>query len=187
MQGLSSVGEVIYLGTFAKSMLPGIRLAYMVVPPALVAALTQGIRNTGIMASTPVQAAMADFIATGQYRAHLRRIRSAYEERGLALHARLQQALGERVDVVRPTGGVQLLLRFRDKQDHKQNLRHNLQQNDVTIARALQAAGIGAAALSQTFLGPPLQGLIIGFSSADQHTIDRGVPIIAKVINAHSR
>lgn len=171
MQGLALGSEVVYLGTFSKSMLPGIRLAYMVVPEALTAQLTQAIRNTGIMASVPVQAAMADFIASGQYQAHLKRIRQIYQARGLALCTALQRLFGDAADIELPAGGVQLVMQFKEPRD------------DVQIATDLQASGIGVAALSKMYLKSGRSGLVIGFSGADDSTIRAGVNVIAKVFD----
>lgn len=174
LQGLALGSEVVYLGTFAKTMLPGIRLAYMVVPDTLSDKLTQAIRNTGIMASVPVQAAMADFIATGQYRAHLKKIRFIYQSRGAALCAALRQRFGDHSDIGLPSGGVQLVMIFKQLLD------------DVQIATELQAAGVGVSALSLTYLKPKCAGLIIGFSGADEKTIRSGLRVMNQVFGRHA-
>lgn len=172
LQGIAAGPEVIYMGTFAKTMLPGIRVAYMVVPPNLSEQISQAIRNMGMMASAPSQAALADFMAAGHYRAHLRKIRLAYQERGLALCNALRARLGNRLDVYLPAGGIQLVARFKNGED------------DQTIARALQNRGVGVSALSATYLHRPETGLIIGFSGADTQTIQRGVDAISAVLSA---
>ncbi|MEP3280389.1 MAG: PLP-dependent aminotransferase family protein [Stappiaceae bacterium] len=171
LQGLAAGPEVIYLGTFAKTMLPGIRVAYMVVPANLSEQLSQAIRNMGMMASAPSQAALADFMAAGHYRSHLRKIRLAYQERGLALCNALRARLGNRMDVFLPAGGIQLVARFKNNED------------DQHIARLLQQRGVGVSALSATYLQRPETGLIIGFSGADAPTIRRGVDEISAVLS----
>ncbi len=172
LHGIAAGPEVIYLGTFAKTMLPGIRVAYMIVPPNLAEQMSQAIRNMGMMASAPSQAALADFMAAGHYRSHLRKIRLAYQERGLALCNALRARLGNRLDVYLPAGGIQLVARFKNGQD------------DQPIARALQNRGVGVSALSATYLHRPETGLIIGFSGADAQTIRRGVDAISAVLSA---
>lgn len=170
LQGLASGSEVIYLGTFAKTMLPGIRVAYMVVPKDLSAPLSQAIRNTGVMASVPIQAALADFMESGQYYTHLRKTRSIYDSRGKALASELNRQLGNRIQIVVPFGGVQLVVKFA------------LDRDDISIAQTLQKAGVGVSALSLTYLGDGAPGLIIGYSQADEGQISTGVQEICKVL-----
>lgn len=163
LQGLAAGPEVIYLGTFAKTMLPGIRVAYMVVSKPLLKPLSQAIRNIGVMASVPIQAALADFMKSGQYHAHLRKTRLAYDRRGKALISELRRQLGNEVDVIAPSGGVQLIIKF------------NPQRDDKVIARKLQEKGIGVSALSLTYLNKGHSGLIIGYSGANENQIRTGV------------
>lgn len=161
---------VIYMGTFSKTMLPGLRLAYMVVPPELSARLSQAIRNMGMMASVPIQLAMRDFITSGHYRAHIRHIRHIYKHRGETLFAGLKEALGETVKLTPPTGGVQLSVQFMDMRD------------DKTLASRLQAQGVNVTALSSTYLKQPKSGLIIGFADAKPENIERSITAIKKVL-----
>src|SRR5690606_14699749 len=65
LQGISAGPEVIYLGTTAKSLLPGLRLSYMVVPSELVASFSQAQRNLGLRVNIHAQAAFADLIESG--------------------------------------------------------------------------------------------------------------------------
>lgn len=171
LHGLAEPGRVIYLGTFSKSLLPGLRISYCVVPKDLVAPLTQLMRNTGCAANAQSQAALAWFMDSGAYRKHLKRIRQIYEERGRQLVAALTRRLGNRVEVSPPTGNVQLAVRFRERED------------DVALALAMQRAGFGVSPLSNCYLGAPAQsGLIIGFAGASPGQIDRGVDTLAGLL-----
>ena len=66
--------RVIGFGTVAKSLVPGLRIAWMVVPDALVEHLRRAQRNLGLLANLHGQAALQDFLESGEYRAHLRKI-----------------------------------------------------------------------------------------------------------------
>ncbi|WP_208995743.1 MocR-like pyridoxine biosynthesis transcription factor PdxR [Pannonibacter tanglangensis] len=162
LQGLAEQGEVIYLGTFSKSLLPGLRIAYCVVPDHLVAPLTLLMRNTGRQANAHVQAAVADFLREGHHRAHLRRVREIYAARGHALHAALAAGLGNRVRVTPPTGNIQLALRF------------NLPLDDRKVVEDLGRHGFAPSPLSPCYCGSePDHGLILGYASATAAEIDR--------------
>src|SRR5262249_20085097 len=87
LHGLDSDGRVIYVGTFAKSIFPAMRLGFIIIPVDLVPHM-QAIRRAADL-HPPVleQMALADFIRGGHYVTHLRRMRSIYRERLEALEA----------------------------------------------------------------------------------------------------
>ncbi|HWK43774.1 MAG TPA: PLP-dependent aminotransferase family protein [Stellaceae bacterium] len=97
LQGLDEAGRVLYVGTFNKLMFPSLRLAYVVVPPALVQPVLAA--RFLVDGHTPVlsQAALADFILDGHLGTHLRRMREAYEERRDALLAAVEPLDGRLV------------------------------------------------------------------------------------------
>jgi GntR family transcriptional regulator / MocR family aminotransferase len=95
LKGLDRNERVIYLGTFSKCMGPGLRLGYVVAPRRLVDSLRRMkmLMNNG--QSWLEQAAMADFMSSGEFGRHLRRIRQLYRERRDALLHALNRHFGE--------------------------------------------------------------------------------------------
>lgn len=170
LQGLGTGEEVIYLGTFAKSMLPGLRVAYMVVPERFAGPLAQAQRNAGLLANVHTQAALAEFIESGHYRAHLKRIRTAYEARGRRLVEKLRARLGNRIAVEMPVGGVQLAARLGADVD------------DRAVVERMAEKGFAVSALSGYGLAVDLRGLIIGFAGATESDIDAGVSALADAL-----
>lgn len=172
MQGLDPSGRVIYLGTFSETMLPGLRLGYAVVPEALAGPLASALRNTGHLAAVHVQAAMADFIGSGHFRAHARRTMAVYRQRGEALVAALRARLGDRMEVGLPAGGLQLLVRFREPID------------DEAVAAGMGRRGFGVGALSGLCLGAPQRGLVIGYTTASDEVVGAAVAALAEELGA---
>jgi GntR family transcriptional regulator/MocR family aminotransferase len=81
LQGLYMDERVIYVGTFAKSMFPAMRLAFLIVPLDLVPHVHAMRRAADLHPPVLEQLALADFIRDGHYAAHLRRMRAVYRER----------------------------------------------------------------------------------------------------------
>jgi GntR family transcriptional regulator/MocR family aminotransferase len=80
MQALAP-GHVIYAGTASKTLAPGLRLAWLVVPESLLPAVLDGHALIGAQPSVPDQLTLAEFIASGRYDRHIRRSRLAYQRR----------------------------------------------------------------------------------------------------------
>jgi GntR family transcriptional regulator/MocR family aminotransferase len=109
LQGLDPE-RVVYLGTASKSLAPGLRLAWTVLPPGLVEEAAQvkgGIDTCGVLD----QLTLAEFIASGAYDRHIRAARLRYRRRRDALVAELAR----RAPSVRATGiaaGLHVVLRL---------------------------------------------------------------------------
>lgn len=170
LHGLSEENRVIYMGTSAKSLMPGLRLAYAVVPEAHIEALEFAQRTQGVLANVHVQIAFADFIESGQFRAHLHRIRSAYYENGMALYEGLKARFGNQVGISRPTGGLQMPVFFSEAID------------DVAVADTLNCKGFGVNPLSSFYLDAPQQGLVVGFAEADKKLRDAFLQALEKAL-----
>ena len=81
VQGLDPQERTIYIGTFTKSLFPGLRIGYMVLPAALVAPMTAA-RTLLDGHSAPIpQLTLARFIDGGHFGAHVRTMRAVYAER----------------------------------------------------------------------------------------------------------
>ncbi len=95
LQALDAQGRVIYSGTFSKSIGAGLRMGYVVVPPRLVDAATtvKALMNNGH--PWLEQAVVADFILSGGFDMHLRRIRQEYLQRQECLQDRLRLRFGD--------------------------------------------------------------------------------------------
>jgi len=85
LQGLDRANCVIYVGTLSKVLFPGLRLGYVVAPPALVEPLARAKAVVDRHSPIVPQAVLADFIQEGHFARHIRRTRDAYGERRIAM------------------------------------------------------------------------------------------------------
>ncbi|MFO1112451.1 MAG: PLP-dependent aminotransferase family protein [Rhodospirillales bacterium] len=138
--GLSTANRVIYLGTFTKVMFPGLRLAYLVIPPDLVDPLSAGLAELYRAGRLAEQSALADFIADGHLGAHIRRMREVYMERQAALRSAIDDLLGDQVTASGGRAGIHLLYYF------------NGLGEDAAVAADALAEGIVARPLSHYYL-----------------------------------
>ena len=173
VQGLDPHGRVVYVGTFAKTMLPALRVGYLIVPEGLQAAFANAVRNTGQTAPQPVQGALAEFIDSGHYGAHVRRMRSRYAQRQALLCALVREHLPGTIELAPTDSGMQVAGWLTDGAD------------DIAVAEAGRRAGLALRPLSAYWLGPGARpGLHLGYAGVSEDELGPAVQQLARVIEA---
>jgi GntR family transcriptional regulator/MocR family aminotransferase len=154
LKSLDRDERVLYAGSFSKVLYPGLRLGYLVIPEALIDVFTRSIRLRYLGHATLEQRVVGDFMATGHFARHLKRMRALYGTRRRALADSLSQVLGDRITVELRPGGMHLIGR----------LGRGL--NDVELAKFAQANGFAVHALSCRAMTHECgQGLLFGFTN----------------------
>jgi GntR family transcriptional regulator/MocR family aminotransferase len=153
LKTLDRDGRVFYVGTLSKSMLPALRIGYVVAPAwardALVA--LKRVADSGTPALT--QAAVADFIAEGHLLRHVRCMRTVYGERRRVLEQMLERHLGEQAEIYPAIAGLHLAVALPGV-------------DTAELARRAWAAGVGVEPLSRFGLdGKGPSGLVLGYGS----------------------
>ncbi|WP_246126832.1 MocR-like pyridoxine biosynthesis transcription factor PdxR [Embleya hyalina] len=86
--------RVVFAGSASKALAPGLRLGWLVVPPALRAPVSAAIRDSGAGVSVIEQLTLADLVARGDYDRHVRRVRAVYRRRRGELADRVRAVTG---------------------------------------------------------------------------------------------
>jgi GntR family transcriptional regulator/MocR family aminotransferase len=110
LQGLDPE-RVVYCGSASKSLAPGLRLGWMVLPEELISEIVAAKGHGDYMSSSLEQLTLAEFIASGSYERHVRAMRLRYRRR----RDQLVTALAERAPSIRVTGiaaGLQAVLQL---------------------------------------------------------------------------
>jgi GntR family transcriptional regulator/MocR family aminotransferase len=179
LQGLDSdtAGgqRVLYLGSFSKTMYPGIRVGFLVVPAALAGVFSDASADFYRDGDQLVQQALARFIAEGHYASHVRALRREYGARREALVQALWQVVPdlladpERLRLLGGARGVHLALALPAHVD------------DQTLAARCAALGVSVIPLSVYCVGRPQRGLVLSYAGCPGERIG---PLVARLAPA---
>ena len=101
-----SIGNVLYLSTFSKTLAPGLRLGWIVAPPEVIAKLVQLKQGADLHSSTLVQMVAYEVARDNFLDEHVKLIRRVYRERRDVMLEALARYFPPEVQWTRPQGGL---------------------------------------------------------------------------------
>jgi len=178
MQGLEgeqsdgSPSRVLYVGTFSKTLVSGLRIGYMVVPEELIDAFRATRSTVDRHTPTIYQQVLADFIGEGHYFRHIRHVRNLCAERQAVLVDAAKTHLDGLLRIQADPAGLHLVGWLAPE------------IRDTEAQRAAMARGIRSWALSGFHLGeaPTRGALVLGYGGFEAREIRKGVEILAEIL-----
>jgi GntR family transcriptional regulator/MocR family aminotransferase len=157
LKALDHEDRVFYVGTFSKTLFPGLRLGYIVTPKSESDRFRAASWALEGGRSSLEQVVVADFIAEGYFARHLKKMRTIYAARRTAAVNALREELGFLMTFDLRPGGLHVIGRVSDDID------------DVDLAARALAAGYRPMALSSlTHEQPAPRGLLLGFTNVPE-------------------
>jgi len=120
LQSLDRNHRVIYMGTFSKTVLPGLRISYMVLPPDLLRNYREHYANSMQYSNTLMLFTLHYFIESGEYARHVKRMNHQYETRRKLLITELQHRFQEKVQIEDVSAGLHFLAHFKTKKSYQE-------------------------------------------------------------------
>jgi GntR family transcriptional regulator/MocR family aminotransferase len=169
LQGMAP-DRVVYAGSASKTLAPGLRLGWFVMPGHLAEPMAEAKIAADRGSPALEQLALADLIARGEFDRHLRRMRPVYRRRRDALLA----ALSRRLPWLEPAGvsaGLHLVTWLPPGLD------------EATVVGAAAGSGVGIEGVTPYRISHPGPGgLIFGYATVSEAAIVEGIDILADVI-----
>lgn len=180
LKGLDRMGRVIYLGTFSKCLGAGLRLGYVIFPPELIerARHMKTLMNNG--QPWLEQATLVDFMESGGYERHVRRIRKLYYSRRNALLAALKKHFG-RAEIIGDEAGMHLAWHLPSHLPPASKVEKMAIEAGVGVYTLASGAAVNfdASTVSDRYL-------VLGFSSLTEREISTGIARLADVLAANT-
>ena len=165
LQASDRSGRVIYVGSFSKSLLPALRLGFLIAPPQLQKALQTANFVAGWHSPWPTQAALAAFMEKGLLARHIRKMRREYSSRHDRIVRTLTRDFARWLTPIVSEAGMHVCALLRS-----QSLRR-----EGEIATCARAAGVGLDRLSVYCPDHPRAGFVLGYGAIPAAKIDEGL------------
>lgn len=114
LKALDNYGGVIYLSTFSKILMPGLRLGYMVAHPSLINRVVLEKQYVDLHSNNISQWLVDLFIKNGYMEKHLEKMRNIYKKRRDAMVEAINSSLGDKLSFDNPEGGFYLWCRINE-------------------------------------------------------------------------
>ncbi|WP_409299845.1 PLP-dependent aminotransferase family protein [Peribacillus sp. SCS-155] len=172
LQGMDSNGRVIYLGTFSKSLIPSIRLSYIVLPIELAMKYRKELPLYKQSVSRLHQDTICKFIEGGHWQTHLNKMRTLYRKKQNCLLSSINDLLGENVTVMGEKSGLHIVLQLR-----------NTQRTESALIQLAADAGIKVYPVSIYYDNASPAGypeILLGYGGLTEAEITEGIRLLKK-------
>ncbi|QHQ63368.1 aminotransferase class I/II-fold pyridoxal phosphate-dependent enzyme [Anaerocolumna sedimenticola] len=169
--------HVLHLGTFSKTLIPALRLGYMVIPETMLEEARQLralLRKSNDLVN---QIALYKFIASSKYTKHIFKMKKIYKSRMLYITSRLRELFGDEISINGENSGLHIAVTF---------LNYRF---DEHFAEILLQNGLSIDLLTDYQQNPSQETntLIFGFGNLNREVIEDGLQRFKEVMNLYRR
>ena len=120
LQGLSTKESVVYLGTFSKSLIPSIRISYMVLPSPLMKKYQEHFTIYKQTVSRVHQDTLYRFMKDGLWQSHLNKMRTLYRKKHSTLMLAINKYFGQNVTIIGEKSGLHIVLEVKNNMEEEE-------------------------------------------------------------------
>lgn len=171
LQGMDENGKVVYIGSFSKSLMPSMRISYLVLPMELLKIYDKEYKIYEQPVSRLAQKSLEIFIKEGHFEKHLRKARLLYKKKQEILLTAINEEFKESAELIGADSGLHILLKL------------NTKLSEHELIHKARMAGVKLNPISIHWLKPikndfPL--IFIGFAGIKAEHIEAGIKILKK-------
>jgi len=172
LKGLDEQNQVIFLGSFYKTLFPSLGIAYLVLPDNLVEVYCRTRDFVGEHVPLLLQAMLADFMQRGYLLRHVRKMHVLYAKRRQALMRSLEKHFGPRATVFGEEAGMHALVQFETG------------LSETEIIYKAKTVGVGLVGTSRYYVGGPVHQaeFMLGYADLTEQRIEEGIKRLASIL-----
>jgi len=166
LQTLDTAGRVVYVGSFSKTLLPTLRLGFLITPSCCTAAVQKAKYVSDWHTPTVVQAVVARFIDEGGFARHVRKVGRIYAERHTQITNILKRDFADHLAIVPSIAGLHVTAVARTA---------SIEEISAVFARAVER-GVQSQRLEKFYFNNPARaGLLFGYGAIPTAKISEGL------------
>lgn len=170
LANMDQLQRVIYFGTFSKTLLPSLRISYMILPKSLVAGFTRFHQEQKSVVSKVDQLVLADFLGQGLFDKHLAKMRTIYRKKQQTLLAAIRSKFSEEFEIIGENAGLHIIVKLPTR------------LSEHIAIQLAHAVGINVYPCSTSYQHPTEHGMIIiGYGGLTLEQIEEGITLLASV------
>ncbi|TBR43922.1 PLP-dependent aminotransferase family protein [Marinomonas agarivorans] len=202
LMSLDASQSTFFIGSFSKVLFRSLRLGFIVAPKSKIEAIKVSQQQIGSSASLPMQAVLADFIETGGFSAHLRRMRRLYLDKRNYVNTILNKQLALYFTWQKPAGGMHTLLCFKPhwikRHEQTAGVKNGTEPKELDqhIEECLVKRHIYISSLSKHYVQSsslvnddkaqlPQQGFVLGFTQTPKEKLKMALEILSQQVRNH--
>ncbi|MFC9541357.1 PLP-dependent aminotransferase family protein [Lysinibacillus sp. NPDC056959] len=167
---MDQLQRVIYFGTFSKTLIPSLRISYMILPKSLVEAFTHFNQEQKSVVSKIDQLVLADFIAQGLFDKHLAKMRTVYRKKQQTLLEAINTQFSIEFEVIGEKSGLHIVMKLPKRLSEQEAI------------RLAQKKGIQVYPCSTSYQHNSEHAMvIIGYGGLTLEQIQEGIALLATV------
>lgn len=169
LQGLDHKGRVIYLGTFSKSLIPSLRISFMVLPISLLSRYQNRFSIYKQTVSRLHQQTLYLFMKEGHWNRHLQKMRTTYRRKQSTLLSLITEKFGKHVTVIGVDSGLHILL----------EVHNNMTENELINHAEKVGVRVYPTSIYYDSNNPPLAPkVLVGYGGVTECEINTGINLL---------
>ncbi|WP_332632403.1 PLP-dependent aminotransferase family protein [Halalkalibacter flavus] len=169
LQGLDPNGRVIYLGTFSKSLIPSLRISFMVLPKEILASYQSHFTIYKQTVSRLHQYTLYEFMKNGHWDRHLNKMRTTYRKKQKTLIQLIDEYFGNNVIMIGDDSGLHILL----------NVRNEMSEQELINAAAEKEVKIYPTSIYyENYIHDLAPKVLLGFAGLMDNEIKQGIQLL---------
>ncbi len=167
---MDQLQRVIYFGTFSKTLIPSLRISYMILPKSLVEAFTHFNQEQKSVVSKIDQLVLSDFIAQGLFDKHLAKMRTIYRKKQQTLLVAINTHFSNEFEVIGEKSGLHIVMKLPKRLSEQEAI------------RLAQEVGIKVYPCSTSYEHDSEHAMVImGYGGLTFEQINEGIALLATV------